>query len=75
MTVKELIEQLKDYDPNVELFVRGYEGGWDRVESTFQAEMVLDVNKKWYYGSHEVLVDGQEKPKNKKVVKGVILKA
>ena len=29
MTVKELIEQLQTLDPDLHVFVRGYEGGYD----------------------------------------------
>ena len=29
MTVKELIEQLQQLDPDLHVFVRGYEGGYD----------------------------------------------
>ncbi len=75
MKVKELIERLNNCDQDTELFVRGYEGGWDEVNEIFEVQMILDANKEWYYGSNEVLEDGQNPPKGKKVVKGVIIKA
>ena len=75
MKVKELIEKLKDYDQETELFVSGYEGGWDKINVVYEVQMVLDVNTEWYYGSNEVLEEGKEAPKDKKVINGIIVKA
>jgi hypothetical protein len=58
MTVRQLIEVLqKVEDQDLRIMVSGYEGGFNDLET--QANnirfMTLDVNNKWYYGSHEVV--------------------
>ena len=55
MTVKELIEQLQTLDPESRVFVRGYEAGYDDINSVKLNKMVLDVNNVWYYGKHDTL--------------------
>jgi hypothetical protein len=55
MTVKELIEQLQILDPESRVFVRGYEAGYDDVNSIKTAQIVLNVNNVWYYGKHDTL--------------------
>ena len=55
MTVKELIEQLQTLDPDLHVFVRGYEGGYDYAGPvTDPNEFALDFHDEWYYGNHEV---------------------
>lgn len=54
MTVKELIEKLKEVDPNVEVFAPGYEGGYRDIETDFVIKTYRkDVNTEWWYGPHE----------------------
>ena len=55
MTVKELIEQLQTQDQDSRVFVRGYEAGYDDVNSVKTAQIVLNVNSVWYYGKHNTL--------------------
>lgn len=43
MTVKELIQKLSEYDPNMTVVVDGYEDGYDDP-SVFTTEIVLDSN-------------------------------
>ena len=55
MTVKELIEQLQTLDQDSRVFVRGYEAGYDDVNSVKTTQIVLNVNNVWYYGKHDTL--------------------
>lgn len=72
MTVKQLIEQLQQLDPDLHVFVRGYEGGYDDASPIINIkEIALDYHTEWYYGKHE---DADEVNKeNYKIVKGIIL--
>jgi ribonucleotide reductase alpha subunit len=61
MTVKELITQLKQLDPNAVVFKNGYEGGFDEVNSIqLDVEIALNINEEWYFGSHEKVRDLNE---------------
>ena len=53
MTVKELIEELKNVDPETMVVVRGYEDGVDEVTSILQTRINLNVHPEWYYGDHQ----------------------
>lgn len=77
MTIKELIEHLQQLDPNLYVFVDGYERGYDEFTITDEKEIALNVNRAWYYGHHEGINEGIITNKNKdkhRVVKGIILK-
>jgi len=72
MTVKQLIEQLQQLDPDLHVFVHGYEGGYDDVDSDSNIkEVALNYHNEWYYGDHEDadVVDRE----NYTIVKGVLL--
>ena len=74
MTVKELIEQLQTLDPNLRVFVRGYEGGYDDAGPiTLPNEFALDFHDEWYYGKHEVADYYGVEEGNYTIVKGIIL--
>lgn len=75
MTVKELIEQLQQLDPDLHVFTAGYEGGYNDVYIGNEMEIALDVHEEWYYGKHEDASTEYHVPdKSKfKIVKGVIL--
>jgi hypothetical protein len=75
MTVKELITQLKQLDPNAIVFRNGYEGGFDEVNSIqLDSQMVLDVYDSPYFGSHDRLYNlDQEQLDGKVIVKGIII--
>lgn len=78
MTIRELIDRLKSFDPETELFVKGYEGGWDKAETVFDAELILDAYEEWYYGRHEMVDcsagdDILKNSKDKKIVKGILI--
>ena len=75
MTVKELIEQLQQLDPEIHVFVRGYEGGYCDVGISNIKDIVLNVNTAWYYGPHDDAEDPYHVPNKSdyKIVKGIIL--
>jgi hypothetical protein len=72
MTVKQLIEQLQQLDPDLHVFTQGYEGGFeDAYVGEDIIEIALDVHEEWYYGKHE-RADKVNKSKYT-IVKGIIL--
>jgi len=56
MKVKELIEKLQAFDPELEVYVDGYEGAYDTPQEPFQSPMKLNIHNEveWYYGKHEL---------------------
>ena len=74
MKVKQLIEVLSQLDSELMVVVTGYEGGVNEVDKYELCDIELNVNTAWYYGKHEMLVNG-DKPLNKDstIVKGVRL--
>jgi hypothetical protein len=72
MKVKELIEQLKTLNPDLYVFTKGYEGGYEDIEGVNDIkDITLDYNTEVWYGPHELT---EEKHKEKyTIVKGVIL--
>ena len=76
MTVKELIEKLQQLDPDLHVFVQGYEGGYDDAGPVSNVmDIALDVHEEWYYGKHEDADTAYYVPDKTKhtIVKGVIL--
>jgi hypothetical protein len=71
MIVKELIEQLQQLDPELLVFVDGYEGGYDDVVISEVKDIALDVNNDWWYGVN----DNYDETKHitNTVVKGIVL--
>jgi hypothetical protein len=53
MTVKELIEFLSKEDPDMEVVVDGYEGGFCPVGLIHRQFVKEDPNPEWYYGKYE----------------------
>jgi hypothetical protein len=54
MTVKQLIEQLQQLDPDIHVMTEGYEGGYKDVCCNGDSmEVALNVHTQWYYGPHE----------------------
>lgn len=57
MTVAELIEELKDYPPDMRVVTRGYEAGYDEpylAKVTVAVDENWENGKKphWYFGRH-----------------------
>ena len=53
MTVADLIKELEKLDPTLNVFVRGYEGGYDDARIGDVRDVALDVYSDWWYGKHE----------------------
>jgi hypothetical protein len=62
MKVKELIEKLQAFDPEMETMRHGYEGGVENITSLSMEPVALKVNASWYYGSHEVVYADDDHP-------------
>ena len=60
MKVKELIEKLQAFDPEMMVVRPGYEGGLTEINWTTVSTVALNFNKEWYYGEHEE-IDGPQK--------------
>jgi hypothetical protein len=78
MSVKELIEQLQSLDQELEVFVHGYEGGYESITSISEPQdFILNWNTEFYYGPHEKLKELQvyniELQEKHKIVKGIVL--
>ena len=76
MTVKELVEQLSLLDPELHVFVNGYEGGFHYVEISEPKDISLNWYEEWklYYGPHELTKNIREefRPQYQQV-KGIVL--
>ena len=53
MNVNQLIKRLQMYPPDLRVVVRGYEGGYNDVDTFENIKIVLDYHSAWYYGKHE----------------------
>ena len=64
MNVEQLIRLLRSYPPDLRVMVQGYEEGFDDLEAkcVAEGEVSLNVHSAWYYGRHEEVWDGHEKP-------------
>lgn len=76
MKVKDLIRMLEDIDPELEVMLDGYEGGYKEVSyiiapADYALNAYMDVE--WWYGPHE-RVDYVDNVKKHQVVKAVVLK-
>jgi hypothetical protein len=74
MTVKELIEKLSTLDPDIRVFVCGYEGGYNDAGPIGDVkEIALNVNEEWYYGPHDDIDSHRIENKDVQTVQGIIL--
>ena len=73
MTVKELIEQLTGLDPELHVFVAGYEGGFHYAKMSNVQDIYLNVNPEWFYGPHDTRDKCRQDPSKYKRVKGIVL--
>lgn len=53
MKVSELINLLSDLNPDAEVVIQGYEGGWSSANHISRGILTRDVYSAWYYGLHE----------------------
>lgn len=74
MTVKEMIEQLSMLDPELHVFVSGYEGGYHYAKISNVKDISLHWHTEWYYGPHELTtnVPGIHQSQHEQV-KGIVL--
>lgn len=74
MKVGELIEHLQQLDPELHVFVRGYEGGYnDAGPVNSPSNFALDFHDEWYYGDHEVADYYGVDLEKYTIVKGIVL--
>jgi hypothetical protein len=71
MNVDQLIKRLQMYPPDLRVVVRGYEGGYNDVDTFENLKIVLDYHSEWYYGKHELTYTNNSK--THKIVEGVII--
>lgn len=75
MKIGELIKELQSLDPELNVFVSGYEGGYDDIifNNTIR-DIVLNYydDSKWWMGAHEQKEDVSIN-NEKETVKGIIL--
>jgi hypothetical protein len=79
--VHELISFLYTLEPELEVMISGYEGGYNEVKGVSgTTEYVKNVNDEWYYGPHEQLqyqlelgLMTQEEVQQKGTFKGVMI--
>lgn len=60
MKVKDLIEKLQGFDPELMVVRDGYEGGVTEANYADEVKIALNVNKEWYYGEHDALHSDDE---------------
>ena len=76
MTVAELIEKLNELDPALEVYVKGYEGGYDDVEQIKPITVCKNYHIDWYYGKHEDIAQTNMSPADLlayQIAKGIVL--
>jgi hypothetical protein len=63
MKVKELIEQLKKFDPDLMVVVDGYKGGVDEPQTPVEILIKLNKHEECFYGKHDFHhVTNEDKP-------------
>jgi hypothetical protein len=61
ITVEQLIEQLKQHDPQLPVVLSGYEGGvYCGPSNATTVTIALNINDPddWWYGPHELVYEG-----------------
>ena len=57
MTVAELIEKLSQYDPDLPVVIKGYEGGYNDLSIIEEIRLQLNANTENWYGTHEEITN------------------
>ena len=60
VTVKDLIEKLSSFPPNLPVFVEGYEGGFSDILVVKQVSIALNQHKEDWFGPHEEDPDSKD---------------
>jgi hypothetical protein len=55
MNVKQLIEKLQTFDPELIVVINGYEGGVEEINHAEKTRINLNANTEWYYGDHAIV--------------------
>ena len=58
MKVTDLLDLLSQMPADVNVVVKGYEGGADDVVNVKLVKIKKDVHAEWYYGRHEIDENG-----------------
>ena len=58
MKIIDLLTLLSQMPADVDVVVKGYEGGVDDVVNVKLVKIKKDVHAEWYYGRHEIDEDG-----------------
>ena len=61
MTVAELMERLKAFDPDLPVVVAGYEEGYNDLSSVAPVRMLPEADTRWYCGAHQDVDPEDEK--------------
>lgn len=73
MTVRDLIEKLKQFSEDDLVMVDGYEGGFCFVGEPQEFDFRLNVNSASYFGPHEIDEDVLDYREGYKKVKAVLI--
>ncbi len=77
MKISKLIEQLNQLDPELEVYIEGYEGGYDDLRKMEHIEVCRDFyTEEWTYGNHEdfnAVRKGPANPFRYDIAKGIVL--
>ena len=78
MKIKELIALLTQLDSELEIYLKGYEGGVVELRTVAEVEVAKNYNVDWWYGPHEVICYNgdllvEDKDSFKNIEKGVYL--
>lgn len=60
MRVKDLMQELSKFEPELMVLRPGYEGGYQEIDLASLEHFKKDYYKEWYYGPHEMLSDEEE---------------
>ena len=55
MKIKQLLEKLNGLDPELEIYLKGYEGGVTELKTVAEVGVAKNYNVDWWYGPHEVI--------------------
>lgn len=53
--IKQLQEKLNSLDPELEIYLKGYEGGVAELKMVAEVEVAKNYNVDWWYGPHEIV--------------------
>lgn len=60
MTIRELIEKLKEFDPDLEAVVSGYEEGYDPIKIVSVVSVEKSTRNEHIYGTYTHAILGQK---------------